>query len=321
MPRARRSRSFPMTMHKISLEDGQPINDVGQGPMDDTTFRKLAEEARRPLTPRSGLFRPRGEPPRAPVANLPVPVLRLTPPNPIRVWDSLSAVTLDPLRLEGNGLFAKPSTDPAATAFDILRTRTLIAMQDNGWRRIAVTSPSHGCGKSLVAANLALSLARRPGSRTVLMDLDLRRPDLASLFGLRETAPLRDMLSGLQPIEGHLVRAGSTLALGLNGRPETAAAEILQSADALECVAAMQDLLDPEAIIFDVPPALVSDDVMAGLPLFDAVILVADGTRTTAAQITACERLFTGHLPILGVVLNRAQDPGLSRLRYGRGRG
>lgn len=310
-----------MTIHKISLDEGQPINDLGHGPMDEDSFRKLAEEARRPVAPRAGLFRANGQAPRPPVANLPVPVLRMTPPNPIRVWDSLSAVALDALRVEGNGLFTIPSTDPAATAFDILRTRTLLAIQEHGWRRIAVTSPTHGCGKSMVAANLALSLSRRADSRTVLIDLDLRRPGLAALFDLRETAPLRDMLTGLQPIEGHLVRVGTTLALGLNGRPEANAAEILHSADTAECIAAMMDLLDPEAVIFDVPPALVSDDVMAGLPLFDAVLLVADGTRTTAAEITACERLFSGHLPILGVVLNRAQDPGLSRLRYGRGRG
>jgi protein-tyrosine kinase len=309
-----------MTMHKISLDDGQPINNLGPLPMDEDTFRKLAEEARRPLAARSGLFRPRGAAPRPVIANLPVPVLRLTPPNPIRVWDSLATVTLDALRLEGNGLFAKPSTSPAAAAFDILRTRTLIAMQEHGWRRIAVTSPTHGCGKSLVAANLALSLSRRPETRTVLMDLDLRRPGLAPQFGLREANPLRDMLLGLQPIESHLVRVGTTLALGLNGRPESAAAEILHAADTAECITAMMDLLDPGAMLFDVPPALVSDDVIAGLPLFDALILVADGTRTTPAEITACERLFHGNIPILGIVLNRSQDRSLARMRYGRGR-
>jgi Mrp family chromosome partitioning ATPase len=309
-----------MTIHKILSGEGQPINDLGHGPMDDDTFRKLADEARRPLPARPGLFRTRAQAPRVTVPNLPVPVLRLTPPNPIRVWDSLSSVMLDALRLEGNGLFAKPSTSPAAAAFDILRTRTLIAMQEHGWRRIAITSPTHGCGKSLVAANLALSLSRRPESRTVLIDLDLRRPGLAPQFGLQEAGPLRDVLLGMQPVESHLLRVNTTLALGLNGRPEPAAAEILHSSDTAECIAGMMELLDPGVMMFDVPPALVSDDVIAGLPLFDALILVADGTRTTPAEITACERLFQGNIPILGIVLNRSQDRSLARMRYGRGR-
>ncbi|MFN3969830.1 MAG: CpsD/CapB family tyrosine-protein kinase [Gemmobacter sp.] len=313
-----------MTIHNMSVAVTPPGDDLGQAPMDDETFRKLAEEARRPRHAGPALFRAGQDVthpvPQPSVPNLPAPIPKLSSPDPARVWASLTSVAPDPLRMEGNGLFPNPSSNPAATAFDILRTRTLLAMQDHGWRRIAVTSPTHGCGKSLVAANLALSLARRPDSRTILLDLDLRRPGLGTLFGLRETAALRDMLMGRQTIEGQLLRVGRGLALGLNGRAESGAAEILQSADAAECVAAMLDLLEPGAIIMDVPPALLSDDVMAALPLFEAVLLVADGTRTTAAEITSCERMFSGHLPILGVVLNRAQDAGLSLLRYGRGR-
>jgi MinD superfamily P-loop ATPase len=74
-------------------------------------------------------------------------------------------------------------------------------------------------------------------------------------------------------------------------------------------------------VLFDLPAALDCDDVMAGLALYDAAILVADGTRTPAADITACERLFEGHLPLLGVVLNRSQELALNRpWRRARGR-
>ncbi|QYK42466.1 MAG: P-loop NTPase [Paracoccaceae bacterium] len=311
-------------MHKISGLEGQPIDDPGAPAMDDDSFRKLAEEARRPLGAAAPLFRAPPDvqraAPRGPVMNLPVPVPRIEPPNPVRVWQSLAPVTLDPLRVERNGLFAKPSSHPAAAAFDILRTRTIIACQENGWRRIAVTAPRHGCGTSLVAANLGLSMARRPDARIVLLDFDLRHPALATRFGLRETNRMRDMLTGLEPVESHLLRAGNALALGLNGRAEEGAAELLQSPDTADAVTQMIDLLDPEAVIFDLPPALDSDDVMAGLALFDAVILVADGTRTTAADITACERLFSGHLPLIGVVLNRSQELSLSRPWRRRGR-
>lgn len=312
-----------MTAHKISRIDGQPLEDVGLTPQDDENFRKLAEEAQRPPVTGAPVFRPAAQPRpaiRDRVANLPVPLPRLTPPDPRQVWESLNGVTLDALRLERNGLFVNPSAHPAANAFDILRTRILLAMQENGWRRIAVTSPTQGCGSTLVAANLALSLARRPDSRTLLVDLDLRNPGLATTFGLNETNRLRAMLQGAQPIEAHMIRAGRTLALGLNGHAEDTASEILQSAYTADTMTALIERLDPEVAIFDMPPALVADDLMAALPLFDAVLLVASGTVSRAEDITACERLFADHLPLIGVVLNRSQDLPSTRTRWRRRR-
>jgi Mrp family chromosome partitioning ATPase len=70
-------------------------------------------------------------------------------------------------------------------------------------------------------------------------------------------------------------------------------------------------------VVIDAPPVLMSDDVLALLPQLDAVLLIVDGTKTTAAEVRACERLFDGQCPLMGVVLNRAQDRGLGRYRYG----
>lgn len=89
--------------------------------------------------------------------------------NPTRVWESLSPVQLSGQTLIGNGLFPMPSNQPAGLAIDQLRSKILHGLAQQGWKRIAVTSPTHGCGKSFVATNLALSLARRPTSRTALI--------------------------------------------------------------------------------------------------------------------------------------------------------
>lgn len=56
------------------------------------------------------------------------------------------------------------SDNPAAAAFDHLRNRLLHGLTQKGWRKIAISSPTHGCGKSTVATSLALTLARRPDS-------------------------------------------------------------------------------------------------------------------------------------------------------------
>jgi len=245
-----------------------------------------------------------------------VPALHI---SPARVWDSLGPVQLSLDHLAGNGLFPVTSDDPAVAAFDQLRSHLLHGLGQKGWHRVAVTSPTHGCGKSFVATNLALSLARRPASRNVLIDLDLRRPRLADLLGIADAAPLEEFLTGEQPLEGVFRRFGRTLALGLNGRPVEMASELLHSHETAEALAALQEQLDPEVILCDLPPALGTDDVLALTASLDAVLLVTDGTRTTPDEIRACERQFDGRLPLLGVVLNRAQDRASRRYAYGKG--
>ena len=238
--------------------------------------------------------------------------------NPAKVWESLSPVQLAAEKLTGNGLFPIPSNQPAAIAIDQLRSKLLHGLASQGWKRIAVTSPTHGCGKSFVATNLALSLARRPASRTALIDLDLRRPHLAELLGLEDTPDLADFLTGDQPLESVFRRFGRTLALGMNGAAVEMAAEVLHSPDTAVALSAMVEQLDPEVVIYDMPPALGSDDLLAMAPSLDAVLLVVDGTKTSPDEVRACEQLLDGRIPLLGVVLNRAQDRAAQRHVYGK---
>ena len=239
--------------------------------------------------------------------------------NPVKVWESLGPVALSPTVLTGNGLFLEASDHPAAVAFDMLRTRLLHGLADKGWKRVAVTSPTHGCGKSFVATNLALSLSRRPSSRTALLDLDLRRPELARILGVREQHALSEFLSGEQPLESIFCRYGRTLALGLNGVAIDKASETLHDPETVSALAAMLEQLDPEVVIYDVPPLLVNDDVLALGPCLDAVLLVTDGTKTTPDEIRACESMLQGRIALMGVVLNRAQDFSAGRYRYAKG--
>jgi protein-tyrosine kinase len=238
--------------------------------------------------------------------------------NPAKVWDSLSATSLRPAILAQNGIFLEASDHPAAVAFDILRTRLLHGLAEKDWHRIAVTSPTHGCGKSFVATNLALSLARRPSSRTVLVDLDLRHPEIARLLGVDEDRPLAEYLSGDQPLESNFRRYGRTLALGLNSTPIERASEALHDPNTFDALAGIIDQLAPEVVIYDLPPVLVSDDVLAMAPSVDAVLLVTDGTKSSPEEIRAAEKMLEGRIPLLGVVLNRAQDFNAGRYRYAK---
>lgn len=265
------------------------------------------------------LFHPRADVPQRiigpPATITPFSAPALLTSTPDRAWESLGRVALDREKLAGNGLFLDAAQNPVTAQFDILRTRMLQAMAERGWRRIAITSPTHGCGKSLVAANLAFALARLPSCRSVLIDLELRHPDLATALGV-EAGSLRDYLIGAELMETHLRRFGPNLALALNGEPCAGAAETLLNPRLDDTLRRLQTDLDPAVILMDLPHALGNDDVISMLPRVDAVLLVADATRTTADDIRACERLFQDRVPLLGVVLNRAHDPVARRYRY-----
>ena len=199
--------------------------------------------------------------------------------------------------------------DPAARSFDLLRTRLLQALRENGWRRVAVTAPRAGDGATFTAVNLALSLARIPRSRTLLIDLNLRQPGVAPLMGLAPRGDMRGYLAGDLSVRDQFVRTGDTLALGLACEPDRDAAERLHDRRSAAAIDRAEMTLRPDVTLIDLPPMLEHDDATAFMPRVDGVLLVADATRTTAAEITACERLIDGQAALLGVVLNRAR-PG-----------
>jgi protein-tyrosine kinase len=234
-----------------------------------------------------------------------LPQVVFAAPSPARVWDSLAPFVADPVLLAGNRLF--PVAGGPAAPFDVLRTRLWHAMSARGWRRLAITSPIPGSGTSLVAGNLALSFARLVQARTVLVDLGLRRPYLHHLFGATDVPPLADWLAGAQPLEGHFRRLGGNLALGLNGAPVDDPAATLLSPQTGDALDQAMTSLQPDVMLLDLPAVLSGDELSALLPQVDAVLMVVDATRTTAAEVKAAERALDGLAPLMGVVLNRAE--------------
>ena len=74
--------------------------------------------------------------------------------------------------------------NPVSDQFKLLRTRIFQHTRAKGWNTLQVTRFRRGEGKSLVAANLAVSMARDTRQTTLLVDLDLRKPTVRKLFGL-----------------------------------------------------------------------------------------------------------------------------------------
>jgi Mrp family chromosome partitioning ATPase len=219
-------------------------------------------------------------------------------------WAELAAFEPEPRLLARNHIVTFEDVDPAHSHFDILRTKMLRTMQRGGWTSVGITSPTSGCGKTTLALNLAFSLARQPDLRTVLVEVDLRRPSMARQIGLKSPQSVAGLLQGSRSVVESFVRYGDNLAIGTNAQSVRDSAELLMNARAAEGVAAIKRAFLPDIIVYDLPPMLQSDDAMAFLPQIDCVLLVAGAEKSRLDEVDKCEKDLAEQSNVLGVVLN-----------------
>jgi len=173
--------------------------------------------------------------------------------------------------------------------------------------RLLVTSAGKGEGRSTTAANLAITFGQLD-RRVVLLDADLRRPQLHQLFGLRNTRGLSSLLVKPKADTAATLRptAFPNVSLVAAGASPPTAAELLASARTREVLAELGDLAD--VVIVDSPPVLgVSDPVILAAQ-GGAVLLVAQaGVTRPGALLRARDALLKTDAVLLGAVINAAR--------------
>lgn len=227
-------------------------------------------------------------------------------------WEVIPVFEPDPVLMERHRIVTFADTDPAHATFDMLRTKVLRMMRQNGWTSLGVTSPTAGCGKSMTCLNLAFSFAHQPDLRTVLVDLDLRRPALARELGLDVAQSMAGVLQGTRSVAENFVRYGENLAIGTNAAPVRNSSELLLNAATAQGVAALKAAFRPDVLLYDLPPMLMSDDTMAFLPHLDCVLLVAGAEKSSLDDVEACEHDLSEQTNLLGVTLNMCRYMGES---------
>lgn len=219
---------------------------------------------------------------------------------------ALSRIALDPQTLADNRVIVDELSQ-ASAAYKMLRTRVLQRMRRNGWRTIAVTGTCVGEGKSLTALNLSISLARNVGTSVVLADVDFRKPSLYRHLGVSPRYGIGDVMRGAVSLEHAAVCPGiERLAVLLNERPFSSSSEMLASPQMENLVARVKHG-EGRIAVFDLPPVLASDDMLAFCPLVDAVLLVVAQGTTRHADIDAARELLQ-NVNVVGVVLNRSSE-------------
>ncbi|WP_425476000.1 CpsD/CapB family tyrosine-protein kinase [Mesorhizobium yinganensis] len=222
-------------------------------------------------------------------------------------WANLPGLHADPKLFARNRIVTAYRSDTAHVPFDMLRTSLLQNMRQNKWTSVAITSPTPACGKTVVSLNLAFSLVHQKECRTALIDLDLRRPQVAKLLGLKNPPLIESFLRGEVEIADTFVRYSDNVAIAANSRPVRFAAELLQNSDTANALKRVKQALCPDITIFDMPPMLANDDFLAFLPNVDCVLLVVAAETTTFRDADYCERLLAEKTNVVGVVLNKCQ--------------
>ena len=103
--------------------------------------------------------------------------------------------------LQQHRIVAQDSRDANGKRFQLLRAKILQQMRRRNWTTLGITSPSAGSGKTLVAINLAISMAQEGNQSVLLVDLDLRNPGLYRYFNLQPRFGIHDYLENRCQLE------------------------------------------------------------------------------------------------------------------------
>lgn len=243
---------------------------------------------------------------------------RLLPDGLVERWDAIPKLRLPNTPGDSRRLVAQ-NPGPDAAHFDILRTKLLIELRKNGWRRVAITSPTSGCGKTTTAANIAVSLSRQGDLRTALFDFDLRRPGFAHIFGHQPENDVSEFLGGNKSFGDVAVSLNGNLAIAMASHSQVDPTRLMAGDQVSHLLDEVEEFYAPDVMIFDLPPLLAGDDARAFLRHADCAILMAQAEVTTAEQIDISERELAEQTNVLGVVLNqcRFQDTRSNAGDYG----
>lgn len=215
---------------------------------------------------------------------------------------------IHPTTLLAKRIVSHNGTDPRSRPYDMLRTQVLHVMDQRGWKVLGITSPTPECGKTLTSINLAFSISRQENRSVVLVDSDLRKPQIGNYLGLN----LAD--HGVLDIIDRRIMYSDAIIWACAASQRIAVlptAATRQSAERMSSRAMSEMLHDLKneygIVLLDLPPTLSSDDVISILPQVDCVLLIAAAGKSTPVEIKKTVD-YLESTPMVRLVLNKAAD-------------
>ena len=198
------------------------------------------------------------------------------------------------------------SRSPLAESYRHLRTSVLLSTAGRAPRSLLVTSSLPGEGKTTTAVNTAVSLAQT-GASVVLIDADMRRPRMRSIFGLTDGPGLSSILSSDVSREDMLSMVRKDEVTGLNiltsGPIPPNPAELLGSDQMRNLLVTLQSEFNH--IVVDSPPVNSFTDGVLISSIVDGVLLVVHGGKSSRHVVRRSRQLLHDvGAKVFGVVLN-----------------
>lgn len=194
-----------------------------------------------------------------------------------------------------------------AEAYRAVRTALLSGTRNQPHQLIQITSPNPGDGKSTLSTNLAMSIARA-GKNVLLIDADLRRPNVHKLLGLDNDVGVTSVVEGGLEFDDAL-QSGPLPHLDVMtaGPRENNRAELLLSPRFAEMLNVLRERYD--YVIVDTPPVLAVSDPAAIGAMVDGILLVLRINRQARLHaVRARETLDLVGARLIGVVVNALGD-------------
>jgi capsular exopolysaccharide synthesis family protein len=192
-----------------------------------------------------------------------------------------------------------------AEHYRTLRTRLTQREEAGPLRSILITSPGARDGKSITAANLALTMAQEFQRSVVLVDADLRGSSVHSLFGIDAGPGLADVLSGDATLDEALVYLPDyRMTILPAGNTPQFPTELLGSTAMRRGIDTLRARFD--RILIDLPAVAPLADVGTVAPLADGVVMVVRAGVTQRPALDQALSVFVEN-KVLGVVLNDAR--------------
>jgi capsular exopolysaccharide synthesis family protein len=243
---------------------------------------------------------------------LQLPTLGLVP--------SRAALSGHPLEHRANGPFALVAHDSTssmlAEAFRGLRTSVVYATPERPPKTLLVTSLQQQDGKTSVSTNCAISLAQL-GADVLLIDADMRHPNLHEILGVTPVPGLSDLLAGGVEVS-EVIRPTKIPGLYVipAGPVPVNPTELLASRRLTDALAALESRF--AHIVIDTPPMLGISDTLVIAPRVEGVILVLrHGRANRSSAQRAVHMLGAIRARILGVVLNHVDAGSFRGEGYG----
>jgi protein-tyrosine kinase len=205
-----------------------------------------------------------------------------------------------------------------AELFKALRTNLLFPAEGKVPKTILVTSPLPGDGKSFTSANLAISIAQGVEEHVMLIDCDMRKPTIHSIFGYNQGLGLSDYLAVGADISTILLKTPiAKLTLFPAGKPPKNPTELLSSKKMKALLEEVKSRYADRLIIIDSPPPSMASETNAIVNYVDGVLIVVSAGKTPRSAVTeTIEQI--GKDKVLGIVLNHADQSVKKYYGYGK---